>query len=227
MQRVKTGTVLLSIFLSLGIIFLTALKSKYFLPLSLLMIVVTMLPMFLRFEKKSVKAEEVILIAVLAAIAAVGRVPFAAIPSVQPTSFVIIMTGLVFGGETGFLVGSIAALASNIFLGQGPWTPWQMFAWGLMGLSSGVLKNTLLMKSKWGRSTFGFVWGFLFGWIMNIWSVAAFAGEVTWELIATAYIASFYFDLAHGLANVFFIGLFGERWMKIFNRIRIKYGLLS
>lgn len=227
MPRVKVGAVFLSILLSLGIIFVSAFKSKYFLPLSLLMIVVTMLPMFIRFEKRSVKAEEVILIAVLAAIAAVGRVPFAAIPSVQPTSFVIIMTGIVFGGETGFLVGSIAALASNIFLGQGPWTPWQMFSWGLMGLSVGVLKDTLFMKYRWGKSIFGFIWGFVFGWIMNIWSIAAFAGEVTWKLIMTAYIASFYFDLAHALANVFFIEVFGKRWTKILERIKVKYGILS
>ncbi len=80
------------------------------------------------------------IISMLSAIGAIGRVPFAAIPSVQPTSFVIIMSGLSFGGNTGFMVGSTAALVSNMLLGQGPWTPWQMFAWGMMGFTAPYLR---------------------------------------------------------------------------------------
>src|SRR5690606_16114673 len=106
-------------------------------------------------------AREMVILAMLAAIAAVSRVPFAGIPSVQPTSFVIIVTGLVFGAESGFLVGAVTAIVSNIFLGQGPWTPWQMFAWGLMGMSAGLLRNTWLMSTLWTKSIFVFAWGYI------------------------------------------------------------------
>src|SRR5690625_2661751 len=101
---------------------------KAYLLLSFVLIAMTMLQFFARFEIRKITSREIVILAILAAIAAVSRVPFAPLPSVQPTSFVIIITGLVFGAESGFIVGAVAAIVSNIFLGQVPWTPWQMSA---------------------------------------------------------------------------------------------------
>lgn len=202
-------------------------KEQYYLPLSFVLIGLAMIPFFVRFERRQRSAEEMLLIAVLGAIAAVSRVPFAPLPSVQPTSFVIIMTGLAFGAEAGFLVGSIAALVSNFFLGQGPWTPWQMFCWGMIGFTAGLLKDTTWMKTRIGQSVFGFGWGFLFGWIMNLWFILGFYDEPKWTIFLSAYAASFYFDLAHALSNVFFIMLFSKPWMRILHRVQRKYGLLT
>ena len=114
-----------------------------------------MLPFYIRFERKAFVSREIVLVAVLAAIAAVSRVPFSILPSVQPTSFVIIVSAIVFGSETGFMIGATAAIVSNIFLGQGPWTPWQMFSWGMIGFIAGLLRNTFLMKKLWGRLLYG------------------------------------------------------------------------
>lgn len=191
------------------------------------MIASMMIPFFARFEIREVQGREVVILAMLAAIAAISRVPFAGLPSVQPTSFVIIMTGVVFGAESGFVVGAVAAIASNIFLGQGPWTPWQMYAWGMMGLSAGLLRHTWLLTSAWGKAIFGFVWGYLFGWFMNLWIVVSNIENLSWEWFLTLYASSIYFDLAHGLANVFFLLIFSRSWMKIMKRLRRKYGLLS
>ncbi len=202
-------------------------KEQHYLLISLLVISCAMLPFFIHFEKRSVKAEEIVLIAILAAIAAISRVPFAPLPSVQPTSFVVIMAALVFGGEVGFLVGCIAALVSNLFLGQGPWTPWQMFSWGMMGFTAGLLKDTVFMKTLLGKNIFGFVWGFVFGWVMNLWFVLGFFEELTWPVFVSAYTASFRFDLAHAVANVFFLTLFSAGWLKILTRVKVKYGLLK
>lgn len=220
--------IVLAIILLDGLLLFFSLKYPlYSFLLSLLMISISMFPIFFHFERRKAKAEEVILIAALSAIAAIGRIPFAALPSIQPTSFIIILTGIVFGGETGFLVGSIGALTSNLLLGQGPWTPWQMFAWGMMGLSSGYFQKYNLTKPTITLLIFGFIWGFLFGWIMNIWSILSFFGEVSWPIIATSYLGSFPFDLAHAVGNVLFLKLFTLRWLKIFTRIKVKYGLLS
>jgi len=194
---------------------------------SFLIIACMMLPFFTRFEVKQIQGREIVILAMLAAIAAVSRVPFAGLPSVQPTSFVIIMTGVVFGAESGFIVGAVAAIASNIFLGQGPWTPWQMYAWGMMGLSAGLLRHSWFLTSTWGKSVFGFVWGYLFGWFMNLWIVVSNIENLTWEWFLTLYASSIYFDLAHGLANVFFLILFSNSWIKIMNRLQRKYGLLA
>ncbi|RXT06610.1 ECF transporter S component [Ammoniphilus sp. CFH 90114] len=173
------------------------------------------------------EGREVVLIAILAAIAAVSRIPFAPIPSVQPTSFIIMMTAYVFGAETGFMVGALAALVSNMFLGQGPWTPWQMLAWGMIGFSTGMLKDTWLMKKMIGKILFGFLWGFLFGWMMNVTFIFSFLDDFSWSILLTTYMASVLFDFMHAISNVVFLLLFSTAWIKILERFKRKYGLLS
>ena len=75
------------------------------------------------------------LVATLAAVAAAGRVLFAAVPGVQPVTVIVVAAGAALGARAGFATGALAALASNFFLGQGPWTPWQMLGWGACGLA--------------------------------------------------------------------------------------------
>lgn len=202
-------------------------KGQHYLLLSFLMLAATMIPLYANFERKKVTSREIVFLAVLGAIAAVSRVPFAMIPSVQPTTFVIIVASMVLGKESGFILGATAALVSNLFLGQGPWTPWQMFAWGLVGFSAGLFKDSLLLREMWSRLVFGFVWGFLFGWIMNLWYVLAYIQPLNGFTFLQAYAASFYFDLAHGVSNVFFIWLFSPSWLRIIRRFQKKYGLLD
>ncbi|OCA88305.1 ECF transporter S component [Bacillus sp. FJAT-27225] len=183
-----------------------------------------------RFEKRKVEPRELVLLAVLASIAAVGRIPFAGIPGVQPTTFVIMMSGLVFGAESGFLIGAVAALASNMILGQGPWTPWQMAAWGLVGLTAGLLRGSRFMSTLTGKLVFGFSWGFLFGWIMNLWGYLGFVqtgGEMTLSSLLAYFAASSLFDFMHAASNVFFLLLFANGWVKSLSRFKRKYGLLE
>jgi len=198
-----------------------------YLLLSFVIIALTMIPFLARFELRNISGREVVLLAILAAIAAVSRVPFAALPSVQPTSFVIIITGLVFGAESGFVVGAVAAIVSNFFLGQGPWTPWQMYAWGMMGMMAGLFRNTWWMKHLWGKLIFGFIWGYIFGWIINGWIVISNIENMTWEFFIGIYVGSLYFDLAHAISNVFFLLIFSTSWIKIMQRFKRKYGLLE
>ncbi|WP_413300521.1 ECF transporter S component [Bacillus sp. 1P10SD] len=184
----------------------------------------------IRFERRKVEPRELVLLAVLASIAAVGRIPFASLPSVQPTTFVIMMSGFVFGAESGLIIGAVAALASNMILGQGPWTPWQMAAWGLVGLTAGWLRNTTIMTKKTGRIIFGIVWGFLFGWVMNLWgflSIVQSGSPFEWKAFIIYLIGSATFDTMHAVSNVFFLLLFGEVWIKILTRFKRKYGLLE
>ncbi|WP_042143522.1 ECF transporter S component [Paucisalibacillus sp. EB02] len=219
------------LFLTVIVLFILLLFSfilfplQHYLVLSVAIIGMISLLFFKRFERKKVKAREIVILAMLAAIAAIARVPFAGLPSIQPTSFVIITVGLVFGAESGFLVGAVAAIVSNIFLGQGPWTPWQMFAWGTMGLSAGLLRP--LLGKIWIQCIFGFVWGFLFGWIMNLWIIVSNMENFSWEVFIGVYASSFSHDLSHAICNVIFIALFSKRWVKILDRFKRKYGLLG
>lgn len=216
--------------LVLILLFLTILWTNNYLLVSIGIIGTAIFLMLARFERKKVGARELVILAVLAAIAAVGRVPFASLPSVQPTTFVIMMSGIVFGAESGFMIGAVAALASSMILGQGPWTPWQMVAWGLVGLTAGLLGKTKFLNTTWGRIVFGVVWGFLFGWIMNLWGLLSMSqsGMVfDAKAIIAYFVASVTFDSMHSIGNVFFLLVFGNIWIKNLSRFKRKYGLLE
>lgn len=174
------------------------------------------------FERARYGAATLILLSLCIAIGGVGRVVFAPIPSVQPTSFVVILCGIVFGGKFGFMVGVGAAFTSNLFLGQGPWSLWQMAAWGGMGLLSGLI-GPYLSRHRLLLVGWGFISGLLFGIGMNIWSVLTFMPEFSWGALVAACAASIYFDLAHGLSNSFFLLWQGERWMRLLARAKKQY----
>lgn len=205
----------------------TLLAEQHYLLVSIFFMVLTFLPFVIRFERRKVAGRELVILAILAAVAAVSRVPFASLPSVQPTTFVIIVTAIAFGAESGFVVGALAALVSNLFLGQGPWTPWQMYTWGMIGLTAGLLRHTRMMNHLSGKIIFGFVAGILFGWVMNLWYFVSLGEYADISTIIAYYTKSIYFDLAHALSNVFFLTIFTSSWLKILQRFRKKYGILA
>lgn len=227
MARTRYAFLIAFVLFLLGLAIMVLVSDEQYLLLSVAFVVISMLPFFIRFELRNIQTREIVFLAVLAAIAAVSRVPFAVLPSVQPTSFFIIAAALVFGAESGFMIGAFAALVSNMFLGQGPWTPWQMFAWGMIGWTAGLLNVRGALRNRWLLLAFGFVWGILFGWIMNLWTVSGLLAQGDWTAIAAVYAASIYFDLAHSLSNVFFLLLFTGMWVKILERFQKKYGLLE
>lgn len=134
-----------------------------------LLVSVTLLLLYMRFERSSASSREIGVIAVLGTVAALSRVPFGALAHIQPSTFFIIVSGFVFGPRAGFMVGSTTALVSNFFLGQGPWTPYQMFTWGLVGTTAGIIGIVWPNIGKSGMIVFSFIWGYLYGWIMNLW----------------------------------------------------------
>ncbi|HWQ42237.1 MAG TPA: ECF transporter S component [Desulfosporosinus sp.] len=195
--------------------------------LSVLLVIIAMVPFFLRFEKRKPEARELVVIAVMAALAALGRVAFAPIPSFKPTSAIIIITALAFGPEAGFLTGATAAAASNLFFGQGPWTPWQMFCWGMIGFVAGMLKDAGFLKRKLSLLIYGFSTGFAFGWVMNVWFIIGFVKPITWQAIIAAYISSFWFDFTHALSTFAFLFVLAKPWLKKLDRIKEKFGLME
>lgn len=142
---------------------------------------------------KRFSLRDIVILAILTAISSVGRYMFSMIPSVQPSSFIIITAGLLFGPVGGFAVGICTALLSNLVLGMGPWVMWQMLCWGLMGLIAGYLKNAHFVLI----AIYGFVWGFLFGFIMNLWYVAD--GFVPFTVVG--FTSSLPMDFSHAATN--------------------------
>ena len=142
---------------------------------------------------------------VLAALAAAGRLLFAPVPSFKPVSAVCILAGAVFGRRSGFLVGALAALVSNFFLGQGPWTPWQMYAWGLVGYLAGVLADRGWLDRLPVLFAFGFSSALLYGLLLNGWYVIGFVPPFSWPAALLAFGAALPFDATHGAATVAFL----------------------
>lgn len=193
--------------------------------LSLIILIGTLLIIFVLYEKSNTTLKEISMTATIAAVAGVLRVPFAALPNIQPTTFIVIISGYVFGPFFGFMVGACAAFVSNIFLGHGPWTPWQMFAWGIAGLSSGLLNKFINSNSRIILGIYGFIWGFLYDFILNLWYWLFFVYPLTLESFIALFSTSFFFDLMHALANFGFIFIFGKDLINLLSRYkdRISY----
>ena len=137
-------------------------------------------------------------VAVLASLASAGRVLMAAIPSVQPSSFLIMMAGIMFGPGGGLLCGVLVALLSNLVLGLGPYMPWQLFLWGAMGLTAGFLRKIPF----WAHAGIGFAWGFIFGWGMNLWYYSLGLVPFSIGAFVSACVMSFPMDIAHAITNM-------------------------
>lgn len=201
---------------------------KYLL-FSLLIVLYAMIPFFMAFEGRKPQPREIMVISVLAVIGVAGRAAFFMAPNFKPIAAVVILTGVSFGGEAGFLVACMIMLVSNMFMGQGPWTPWQMFAYGLIGFLAGILFRRGILKPK--RSSlciYGFLSVlFIFGGIMNPASILMSYGYITKSSLIAFYISGAPVDLVHATSTVIFLWFMSRPMLEKLERIKIKYGLIE
>lgn len=167
-------------------------------------------------ERSAGGGREVALVATLGAAAAAGRVLFAAIPSAQPVTTICACAGIALGPRAGAAVGATAALVSNAFLGQGPWTPWQMLSWGLVGASAGFLRPFLVDRVP--LAAFGAIWGFAFGAIMDIYQLASFGPVFTWQAFVATHARGIPFDVTHAVTNAILLGIAGPGLIRLLRR---------
>lgn len=123
-------------------------NDRKYLLVSLVIVIYSMIPFFLTFESRKPQARELLIIAVLTAIAVAGRAAFFMVPSFKPVMAFVIISAVCFGAESGFLVGALSMLVSNMLFGQGPWTPWQMFSMGIIGFLAGILFQKGWLKAR-------------------------------------------------------------------------------
>ena len=234
-DRKLTKRTLLATFLILLLIPLTIYIGIFFLGdrkyyfISLLIILETIIPFCMVFEARKPQARELIVISVFCAIAVAGRAAFFMLPQFKPVIAIVIIAGVCFGGETGFLVGAVTGFVSNFFFGHGPWTPWQMFAFGIIGFLAGILyKKGFLIKTKLTLCVFGFLTTLIiYGGIMNPSSLIMWQNKITWEMLAASYAVGLPMDLIHALSTAIFLFLISEPMIEKSERIKIKYGLIE
>ena len=188
-----------------------------------------MLPFFMVFEGRRPQARELTVIAVLCALGVAGRAAFFMLPQFKPVMALTIIAGVAFGGETGFLVGAMTMLASNVLFSQGAWTPFQMFSMGIIGFLAGVLfRKGWLRRSRGALAVFGGIVTFvIYGAIMNPVSALIYGAEMNWQTLLTYYITGFPMDCVHACATVIFLLLLAEPMLEKLDRIKVKYGLVE
>lgn len=174
------------------------------------------------FEKSNAGTKEIAIIATLSAFATVGRIAFAPIPNVKPVTFLVALTGFVFGPYEGFLVGSTTAFLSNIFFGQGPWTPWQMFCWGLVGIIAGFWGKKGKKVSAFNFSVVCFLFGFMFDWIMDLQYIIGFVKPLNFWTFIGGYVSGLTFDVLHGGSSFIFSIIFYDSFLPVFKRYKRK-----
>ena len=196
---------------------------------SLLVMLECMLPFFLVFEGRRPQARELVVIAVLCAMSVAGRAAFFMLPQFKPVMALTIISGVAFGGESGFLVGAMSMLLSNIFFSQGPWTPYQMFAMGLIGFLAGVLfRKGLLRRTRGALAVFGAISAIvIYGGIMNPASALMASQEINWKVLLTYYISGFSVDCVHAAATVIFLLILAAPMLEKLDRIKVKYGMIE
>ena len=204
-------------------------KKYYF--ISLLIIIEAMIPFFVSFEGRKPKVRDIVILAVMCALAVTGRAAFFMLPNFSPTMAIVIISGVAFGCEGGFVVGAMSMFVSNFLMGQGPWTPWQMFAMGLVGFLAGLFFSKCGVRTKdttkLGLCIFGaLICILIYGGIMNPASVIIWQPAVNRSMIIASYVTGFPFDVVHGVATVIFLWLLARPFLEKLDRVRIKYGIL-
>ena len=195
---------------------------------STLIILEMLVPFFLAFEGRKPQAREMVVIAVMCGIAIVSRVAIP-IPHFKPTFAIIMLSGIAFGPEAGFMVGAITAFGSNFFAGQGAYTPWQMMAYGAGGLLAGFLsqKGWLSRKPVW-LAVFGFLAVMLWiGPMLDICSIFLMPIGYSWEAIIAMFVSGVPANLSQGVCTVVIMLLFSKPLLEKLDRIKIKYGMME
>ena len=204
---------------------LVLLDKKLYNLIALLVVVIAMIPFFISFEKKKTSLEKIVLIAAFTAVTSLSRIIFNIVPLLpgfNPTAAIIILIGISFGKDTGFMVGALTALISNNYISHGPWTPFQMFSWGIIGYFAGVF-TSLLKNNKLSLLIFGIISGLLYSVLMDIYTVLFYDNAFTFKRMFVVMGLSIPFTITYMVANFLFLLLFSYLFLERMERIVQKY----
>lgn len=192
--------------------------------ISLVLSVVACIPFFISFEKGKNDARRIVIIAVMTALSVAGRFVFAPIPFFKPVTAIVIITAIYLGSEAGFITGSFSAVVSNFYFGQGPWTPFQMLAWGLIGFLAGLLAKRLV-ESKVLLIIYGALSGIVFSFIMDVWTTLWADGTFNIARFVASITTAVPFTVVYMVSNVIFLLLLTKPIGSKLQRLKTKYGI--
>ena len=201
-------------------------REKYYAFISLCVAVLSCVPLFYSFERRESVSKELAVLAVMISLSVIGRFAFAWLPLFKPVTAITVIAAIWLGRESGFVIGSLTAVISNFYFGQGPWTPFQMFAWGMIGFVAGLLAGPL-KKSRVLLCVYGALAGVFYSLLMDVWTTLWADGTFNF----TRYLASAALALPatakYSVSNVVFLLALAGPIGKKLERIKVKYGLFS
>lgn len=199
-------------------------EDRHYAFISLAIVLLSFVPFFLTFESKKRNTHKLVILAVMIALSVAGRFIFAVIPGFKPVTAIVVITAMYFGREAGFLTGALSAVISNFYFGQGPWTPFQMFTWGMIGLLAGMCSE-VLKKNKVALILYGIFAGVVFSLIMDVWTVLWFENEFNGGLYLASIGTALPYTIIYAVSNVIFLLLLTKPIGAKLARIKIKYGI--
>ena len=231
-HRKRTAVSSLLIFIAIPAVIIlgfTLFNDRKYILVSWMILAMTVAPFFMVFEKRKPKAREIVLIAMMCALTLCVQLLCRMTIAIRAGTAIIIASGIALGPEAGFLIGALSRFVLNFYEGQGPWTPWQMFAVGIIGFFAGVLfRKGWLRRSRGALCVFGALSAILiYGGIMNPASALMWAPELNWKVILTYYVTGFPFDCIQAAATWLFLWFAAEPMLEKLDRIKIKYGLVE
>lgn len=199
-------------------------RDRQYAYITLCVAVLSCLPFFLHFERSANDVKRLILIAIMVALSVAGRMLFAPLQHFKPVTALVIITAMYFGSEAGFLTGALSAVLSNFYFGQGPWTPFQMFSWGMIGFFSGLLAP-LLRRSRIALCIWGGIGGVLYSFLMDIWTVLWADGYFNLPRYFAAIASAVPVTAVYVVSNILFLLVLAKPIGKLLARMKTKYAL--
>lgn len=184
-------------------------------------------PLFLSFEKRAPSARELVIVACMTAFSAAGRVIFAPLPFFKPVTAITVLSGMYLGSQAGFMVGALSAVISNIYFGQGAWTPFQMLCWGLIGLAAGAKRLRPILDKTAALCVFGVISGVLYSACMDIWTALSMDGTLVLSRWLAAVAAAAPVTAVYAVSNVIFLLVLKKPVGKRLERLKTKFGIFS
>lgn len=201
--------------------------------LSVIIIIAAIIISFIFYEKRKIDVRQIVIMVVMITLAVVGRTMFFMIPQFKPMMAIVIITGICLGAQNGFICGAMSLFISNMFFGQGPWTPWQMLGFGIIGYLAGIIfhkryrnKNKLNKKERTVLCAFGGISTIIiYGLLLDTATVFLSTTEISLKVFLATYASGVYFNIIHGVATIIFLWALAEPMIRKINRIKQKYGM--
>ncbi len=221
---------IISIVLCVGLSF-AALKipfSKgYYLP-AVLIIVLALVPFFAFFEGRKIKTSEIVVLSMMIAVSVISRLIFSFVPEVKPLAAFVVISGVAFGANAGFVTGALSIFVSNFFLGQGAFTPFQMLAMGLVGFFAGLMFFGKGRQNRFSVAAFGAaVVLVVYGFIVDTCAVLMMVTDYSVSSVIGIYSSGFLFNVIHAFTTAVVLLIAAKPMNDKFERLRIKYGVFD